>query len=557
MLTQFLSTIIGTIYFFASYNNYTFFLPSIAFVIITLILFTFNGLETKKIVLLVLFSFIFFIYLKITTPSEKIENGIIVTKVIKQLSNSTLLKTKRSYIILRNKVLKNGKYLIKIRNLKKNKTIKSGLPISYEIYSSKEMPLSNQNISLSDSLNNLIGGKAKGISRSFLQAMLLGKTGGVPPNLRKLFADLGISHLIAISGLHLGFAFAIMFFLTIKFFIQINKVLTTNKIVYLAYLSGLSAAIFYYHISGYKISALRALIIIFFIVNGIIIKRKVNGKTFLESAMIIMLIYRPFQLFSLSFQLSFLSYGLIILLLGFIKNLKQGNITKSIVLQILLTILLFPVTSFLFGELSFISPLINIIIIPIVGFIIFPISIVTLILQYYGLNVLIYWSIVINKFISTLDWINKTFNGYIMYNFDYNSIISFLFLLIFLYFYYDLGKIRRITLILLTIIFATYSFYNQINDKGIWFYSDSSIDIFLRTKINNKLRNKIEKKFTPPATITINSKQIIIKRGIFCRSFNLTTNNNTQSGCKFNDIFIRLFKPMAYYFRDISHNDKT
>ena len=142
------------------------------------------------------------------------------------------------------------------------------------------------------------------------EALLLGDKSNLPQETRNDFADAGAAHLLAISGLHVGLLSACLL-------IPLKRWLTPK-----ARLAVMSVFLLLYSaLLGFPAPVVRASLLMLLALGRRVIRRAPDPLTALFSAFWLILLVRPLDLFSASFQLSFCAV-LGIVLLG--PALKKG-----------------------------------------------------------------------------------------------------------------------------------------------------------------------------------------------------------------------------------------
>ena len=131
-------------------------------------------------------------------------------------------------------------------------------------------------------------------SSGYLRLFLLGDKGGVNSEILDIYQSNGISHLFAVSGMHIGVLIGILFILL--------KNITYNKRV--KYLYASIFLIFYLFLTNYSPSILRASIM--FILNAIneCYNFKIKKIDIVLFTFDIILIINPYIVFQISFQYS-------------------------------------------------------------------------------------------------------------------------------------------------------------------------------------------------------------------------------------------------------------
>lgn len=144
-------------------------------------------------------------------------------------------------------------------------------------------------------------------SKALVEALLLGYKADLGEEVKSSFSSAGVSHILALSGLHVGVIWGILHFLFLLFGkSKPIRILTAATTI-------LSLWVFAF-VTGLLPSVVRAVIMccmmeVLYVMN----RRKLSLNT-LCAAAFFMLIYHPFYLFDVSFQLSFMAMLSIMLL---------------------------------------------------------------------------------------------------------------------------------------------------------------------------------------------------------------------------------------------------
>lgn len=154
---------------------------------------------------------------------------------------------------------------------------------------------------------------------ALLRGLLIGERGEIPPELRDAFSKLGVIHILAVSGLHVGFIILIFMgvFGVVRIPYGVRVFLTLLGLIFYAYLTNL------------KPPVVRASIMGGLLLLGTLLQRKTDGVNTLAIAALFILILNPLELFQSGFQLSFAAVAAIIYLypklrkIIFFKNILQ------------------------------------------------------------------------------------------------------------------------------------------------------------------------------------------------------------------------------------------
>ena len=134
---------------------------------------------------------------------------------------------------------------------------------------------------------------------SVLNALVLGYKSDLVKETKSEFADAGVVHILAVSGLHVGIIFLIFQWLLKRVF---NK-----KYIYIQFLLILIAIWFYAGITGFSPSVLRASTMFSFIAFGTAGGRKGNTYNMLSASIILLILINPLIIKEVGFQLSYLA----------------------------------------------------------------------------------------------------------------------------------------------------------------------------------------------------------------------------------------------------------
>ncbi len=156
-------------------------------------------------------------------------------------------------------------------------------------------------------------------SREFglLIAMTLGEKGFLEKDIKENFIKTGLSHLMAVSGLHVGFVAFTFFYIVKKISMKVSVRYFTNvarsgRIPIFAAVLAFIPTFFYLFIVGHKISALRAGFLAGLFFFAILAGRKNQILHALTLAAFFILLWSPHNILDIGFQLSF-SGALVIL----------------------------------------------------------------------------------------------------------------------------------------------------------------------------------------------------------------------------------------------------
>lgn len=147
---------------------------------------------------------------------------------------------------------------------------------------------------------------------ALLSGLLIGERGEIPIELRDAFAKLGVIHILAVSGMHVGFIMLI--FMGIIGFLRLPYWLRVALTIL--------ALIFYSYLTNLKPPVVRASIMGGLLLFGTLLERKTNVYNTLALAALFILILNPLEIFQSGFQLSFSAVLSIVYFYPKLKALK-------------------------------------------------------------------------------------------------------------------------------------------------------------------------------------------------------------------------------------------
>ena len=218
-------------------------------------------------------------------------------------------------------------------------------------------------------------------ARAVLAALVTGQKKMIHEKTRDNFSKAGLSHILAVSGLHmslvgLGFFSIFVFILNRKSSFVITG--HAKKTAGFLTLLPLTAYAFF---AGFSPSTQRALIMAAVFLTSFLIEKEKDPLNTLYFAASLILLIDPGALFSISFQLSFACVFFIIsgfIFLGRTVGMPENKWIKKICLTILTTMFAgigsAPVTAFYFNMFSMVQVATNLVMIPVIGFLCLPLG---------------------------------------------------------------------------------------------------------------------------------------------------------------------------------------
>lgn len=192
-----------------------------------------------------------------------------------------------------------------------------------------------------------------------LSAISLGYKRELRRETRQNFQEAGAAHILAVSGLHVGIIYAILWFtLTLAGrYIPLReqryrRILLHGVIVASLWLYAL--------LTGLSASVVRSVTMISFVEIGILLRRPSVSLNSLAAAAILLLCFRPEDVYNVGFWLSFTAAASLILMMPTVKNYLLGIIFSSLAAWIGTL----PIALYCFGQVGNYFLLTNSIVIP-------------------------------------------------------------------------------------------------------------------------------------------------------------------------------------------------
>jgi competence protein ComEC len=209
----------------------------------------------------------------------------------------------------------------------------------------------------------------KGEHTALAKALLIGYKEELNPETQIQFSRSGLSHIMAVSGLHVGFIVA-PFWLVIPF-LWGNK---WGKWLGLFLLTLLLVS--YAGVTGFSPSVNRASLMAWLLTYGKLFHKVRNSINLTAVAAVILLLIDPDQLFEVGFQLSFAAVFIILLIMPEAQRVipkkyrfgKTGGLITIILVSFVVQLGLFPILIYYFGEFSIAGPIANALVVPLLSF---------------------------------------------------------------------------------------------------------------------------------------------------------------------------------------------
>ena len=214
------------------------------------------------------------------------------------------------------------------------------------------------------SLGNKIHKEISFDKSGYIEALIFGDKAYLEKDEIINYKNLGTSHLLAISGLHLGVLISLIYFILLRLRFSVEII---EKIVFLV-------IPFYMLISGFSPSVLRAggMIMLYIIFR----KKDMTKLEALLTTFILMLFINPLLIFDIGFKLSFLITFCLLMSDDFLSGSKN-IFTSGFKISLVSSLASLPILVMNFYTFSYISIISNIFLVPIFSLVIFPLVLIS------------------------------------------------------------------------------------------------------------------------------------------------------------------------------------
>lgn len=229
---------------------------------------------------------------------------------------------------------------------------------------------------ISDRLSSLSTG-----SKHFalLKALTIGDGSSITQRQWEVFRKTGTTHLIVISGSHIGLVAGLVYFLVLRAWAWTGYLAWSPQKV--AALAAVLAGIFYAGLAGFSVPTQRAVVMLAVLMCAIIRQRNVQSFNTLAVAMLAVLALDPLAVLSPGFWLSFLAVAVIIYAVDGRLG-KSGRVAEAVRINWVTSLGLSPLLLFFFQQISICAPLANFIAVPVISLLVVPLALFSVLLMF-------------------------------------------------------------------------------------------------------------------------------------------------------------------------------
>lgn len=234
-------------------------------------------------------------------------------------------------------------------------------------------------------VSELFGREAPPLPAAVLRALIIGTANELPDALRQAFTRAGVSHVLSISGLHIGLVAAAAFVAWRWLLGRSMRLLLSGLVPKLAVALALLPVLAYAGIAGANFATRRAVWMSLLVLGAVLLDRLENLYVVLSVAALAVLIVAPGASQEISFQLSFVAVLGLLLGVGKLRrwwpvwaerrllSLRprrarwEHAVLQFAVVTLSATLFTAPLVAFHFNAFSVAAPLANLVVTPILG----------------------------------------------------------------------------------------------------------------------------------------------------------------------------------------------
>jgi competence protein ComEC len=252
-----------------------------------------------------------------------------------------------------------------------------------------------------------------------LSALTLGVTSSMTQELWALFRRTGTTHLMVISGAHIGLVAGMIFQLIRQIWSYIPYLCLRYPAQKAAGVVAIMVGFFYAMLAGFGVPAERSAVASFFIFFRYLGHKKLGSWQAWRYALFIVLLTEPHAVLMPGFYLSFMAVAILLIMN---QRIRVQGWRKGVLIQVFCLLGLLPLTLFWFSYGAFDGFFANLVAIPWVSFIVVPLALLTLLLGHQVPWIVGLSKSAINGLLYYLHWVDAWFGQWNL-TLSYGSII--------------------------------------------------------------------------------------------------------------------------------------
>lgn len=214
---------------------------------------------------------------------------------------------------------------------------------------------------------------------ALIKALTIGDGSAISPHQWEVFRQTGTTHLVVISGSHVGLIAGLGYFLALKLWARTGILAISPPLV--AALVAMVTGLFYAALAGFSVPTLRALIMLAIVMGASILQRHTRPFNTLSTALLAVLAYDPLAVLAAGFWLSFLAVAVIV----YATSARLATATywrAAWDMNWATSVGLSPLLLYFFQQVSLVSPLANLLAVPVIGVLLVPMALLATLLMW-------------------------------------------------------------------------------------------------------------------------------------------------------------------------------
>lgn len=211
-------------------------------------------------------------------------------------------------------------------------------------------------------------------TRAIVRALTVADRSGISTRLNERFSATGTSHLMAISGLHIGLVAGLGFLLCASVWRHIPALAGRVPSVVAGAIAALALGTSYALLAGMTLPTQRALIMLAVFAGSVVGRQRAAVSSSIAFAALCVLCWHPPAIISAGFWLSF---GAVVTIVAALRHVdRRPRWRAALFVQLALGLALWPILALFDMPAAIGAPLANIVLVPLFGFVIVPVSLI-------------------------------------------------------------------------------------------------------------------------------------------------------------------------------------
>ncbi len=238
--------------------------------------------------------------------------------------------------------------------------------------------------------------------------LIMGEKGWLSPDIRRGFRRLGLSHILAVSGLHMGLVALFFGYLAYRMLLWCPFLLLMVDPRRFGAAVAMVVGLGYAALAGFSPSATRAAVMIGVFSAALLLGERMEGLNALALAGWVLVALRPWAVVEPGFQMSMAAVAGLLLLAGNMPDWARGRVRGAAAVSLVAWASTAPLAAYHFHEVSLVAPLTNLVLVPPICGLIMPLALLAPVTHLFGhgLSHPIFWflEVCLSSLLKVVDW---------------------------------------------------------------------------------------------------------------------------------------------------------